>query len=41
MGRSDPYVVDVRDYERTRNGIKERVRRHKRRPRRWQKRPRP
>lgn len=36
----NPFVVDVRDYERTREGQLEHVRRHKRRRRRWFRRPR-
>ena len=34
------YTVPVRDYRRLRDGIIEKVRRHKRRPRRWYRRPR-
>lgn len=37
----DPYVVDVRDYDRLVDGNLQHVRRHKRRPRRWFRRPRP
>lgn len=33
------YTVPVRDYRRIREGLIEHVRRHKRRPRRWWKRP--
>jgi len=33
------YAVDVRDYHRLRDGKVEYVRRHKRRPRRWFRRP--
>ena len=39
MGSTE-YTVHVRDYRRIREGIIERVRRHKRRPRRWFRRPR-
>jgi hypothetical protein len=35
------YIVDVREYDRVREGQHEKVRRHKRRPRRWFRRPRP
>ena len=35
-----PYTVDVCEYYRVRHGLPERVRRHKRRERRWWKRPR-
>lgn len=34
------YTIHVRNYRRTRDGIVEQVRRHKRRPRRWFRRPR-
>lgn len=37
---AEHYVVDVRDYTRVREGRPEHVRRHKRRPRRWFRRPR-
>lgn len=36
----DPFTVNVRDYDRVRDGNLEHVRRHKRRPRRWFRRPR-
>lgn len=39
MGPTE-FTVFVRDYRRLRGGIVERVRRHKRRPRRWFRRPR-
>jgi hypothetical protein len=33
------YTVNVRKYRRVREGVEEDVRRHKRRPRRWYRRP--
>ncbi len=39
MGPSD-FTIHVRNYRRLREGIIEHVRRHKRRPRRWYRRPR-
>lgn len=36
---TDHFSVHVRDYRRLREGIIEHVRRHKRRPRRWFRRP--
>jgi len=35
------YTVNVRQYRRTREGVEEDVCRHKRRPRRWYRRPKP